>query len=124
MIEIRHGRRAQSSNIVPGPGNRAGFNDGKSSYLPTAVVHDSRLGPSAAVIYWRLLAEGPPFDATWDELTTFVLGWDRRPDDTEEEMLKGLQQLRTHKYLLPSKDGWMLDVPDDAEAHAYDWSRQ
>ncbi|MBF6302995.1 hypothetical protein IU459_36640 [Nocardia amamiensis] len=124
VIEIRVGRQHAPSVVVPGPGNRAGFSDGESTFLPTAMIHDSRLCPAAVVTYGQLLIARPPFRVTWEELTAFVPEWDRHPDDSEEETLEGLAQLRTHGYLVPCEDGWTLDVPADAEANAYEWSRR
>ncbi|WP_433715745.1 hypothetical protein ACQP2U_18245 [Nocardia sp. CA-084685] len=88
--------------------------------MPKAMIFDSRLGPHAMATYGRLLIERPPFRVTWEELTASVLDWDRHPEDTEEETLGGLAQLRTHGYLVPCEGGWTLDVPNDAEANAYD----
>lgn len=120
LIEVRAGRPARPSVVVPGPGNRAGFSDGESTFMPKAMVFDSRLGTHATATYGRLLIERPPFRVTWEELTAAVLEWDRHPEDSEEETLKGLEQLHTYGYLVPCESGWTLDVPDDAEANAYD----
>src|SRR5690242_19705881 len=99
VIEVRVGRQGAPSVVVPGPGNRAGFSDGESTFMPTAMIHDSRLGPAAVVTYGQLLIARPPFRGTWEELTAFVLELPRHPEDLEEEILEGLNQLRTHGYL-------------------------
>src|SRR5689334_14840392 len=106
MIYVRSGRHTPSTVVVPGPGNRAGFTDGEYTWVPNAVIHDARLGPSAPVVYGRLLVERPPFQATWDELTASVLAFERHPDDSAEETVAGLEQLRTHGYLVPCESGW------------------
>ncbi|MFE0719298.1 hypothetical protein ACFW2T_33155, partial [Streptomyces sp. NPDC058892] len=117
VITIRQLHRDKPSTVIPGPGNRAGFSDGENTFIPRAVLFDTRLQGPAVGIYGWLLTERPPFRLTWDEVTTLVLEAKRR--DSNDEIHEGLAQLREHGYLVPCEGGWALDVPDDAEAHGY-----
>ncbi|WP_280453989.1 hypothetical protein [Nocardia brasiliensis] len=125
IIRVHAGRRPRTT-VTPGPGNRAGISDDEAgvSFIPRAMIFDTRLGTHATVVYGWLLMHHPPLLITWDELEALVLEQPRHPDDSAEETLVGLEQLRTHAYLVPCDGGWTLDVPPDAEDHAFKPSEQ
>ncbi len=118
-IIIRRGRPLPSSAVVPGPGNRAGFNADGTSFLPNAMIFDSRLDAHATVAYAQLLMAQPPLEITWEEPIAYLLELPRHSEDSEQGVLDGAESLRRHGYLRPCESGWTLDVPDDAEEHSY-----
>ncbi|WP_228799527.1 hypothetical protein [Nocardia cyriacigeorgica] len=125
-IVIRRGDDIVTT-VVPGPGNRIGVHDAEAGvlHLPNAALFDTRLGTHASVTYARLLMAGPEFPGTWDDLVADILTFPRHPDDSEADQIAALEELRELGYLVPHTDGvgWILAVPDDAEDHAFDWSK-